>query len=82
MGNINIRGIDEATKLKFKALAAAKGRSMEAELRDMIAKAVSAPPLPRRNIGRSIRERFLRHGGVELDIPPRAMPRQIVKFDQ
>jgi antitoxin FitA len=80
MGNINIRNVDEATKIKFKTLAAAKGRSMEAELRDMIARAVANPPAPR-NIGQSIMKRFDRLGGVELALPPRTRPRQNVKFD-
>ncbi len=81
MGNINVRGIDDQLKLGFKRLAAAKGRSMEAELRDMIVKVVTAQTSPR-NIGQSIRARFMKHGGVTLDLPARSMPRQRVTFEE
>jgi plasmid stability protein len=82
MTSINVRKIPQAHKDRLRVLAAEKGRSVEAEVRDLIAKAVAAQQPPPRNIAKAIMDRFDRIGGVELDIPPRAMPRQIVKFDE
>jgi plasmid stability protein len=82
MTSINVRNIPKAHKDRLRVLAAEKGRSVEAEVRDLIAKAVEAQPPPPRNIGQAIMDRFDEIGGVELDIPPRVMPRQIVKFDE
>jgi plasmid stability protein len=70
MTQLIIRNVDEAIALKLSTRAAAKGRSLEAELRDILAKAAAEAPPPR-NLGRSIVERFRRHGGVELDLPAR-----------
>jgi plasmid stability protein len=36
MGSITIRKLDDATKLNARQVAASKGRSLEAELRDLI----------------------------------------------
>lgn len=81
MTSINVRKVPRAHKDRLRVLAAEKGRSVEAEVRDLIAKAVEAQQPPR-NIAKAIMDRFDKIGGVELDIPPRAMPRQIVKFDE
>lgn len=80
MKNFNIRKVDEAVYVKIKTMAAAKGRSMESELRDIVTKAAEQVPAPR-NIARSIRARVMKHGGIELDLPTREMPRETVKFD-
>jgi antitoxin FitA len=81
MGNINVRGIDDNLKRQFRRVAAAKGRSMEAELRDMIMKAVNVPP-EARNIGKEIMDLFDEIGGVELEIPPRTADRQLPDFGE
>jgi antitoxin FitA len=81
MTSINVRKVPKAHKDRLRVLAAEKGRSVEAEVRELIAKAVEAQRPPR-NIAKAIMDRFDKIGGVELDIPPRAMPRQIVKFDE
>lgn len=80
MRNFNIRKVDEAVYIKIKTMAAAKGRSMESELRDIVTKAAEQEPTPR-NLANSIRARVMRHGGIELDLPTREMPRETVKFD-
>jgi antitoxin FitA len=80
MTQITIRNLDDAVRLKLRTRAAAKGRSLEAELREIITRAASeAEPTP--NIGRSISQRFKRIGGVELDIPPRSGARKLPDFE-
>jgi antitoxin FitA len=81
MTQLTIRNVDDAVRLKLKTRAAAKGRSLEAELREIITKAAFEPP-PARAIGRAIRERFARLGGIELDIPPRSAERDIPDFSE
>ena len=61
--------------------AAAKGRSLEAELREIITRAATET-VPVRHVGRSIRGRFKRIGGVELDIPPRGHDRPLPDFGE
>ena len=79
MTQITIRNLDDAVRLKLKTRAAAKGRSLEAELRDIITQAASEAVVAP-NIGRSIRARFKAAGGVELDIPARAETRAVPDF--
>jgi len=79
MTQITIRQIDDTVRLKLKMRAAAKGRSLEAELRDIISQAANELPVTQ-NIGRSIFARFQRLGGVELDIPPRSAERKHPEF--
>jgi antitoxin FitA len=79
MTQLTIRNIDDATRLKLRSRAAAKGRSLEAELRDIITRAAAEVPAPI-HVGRSVRQRFQRVGGVELDIPPRSEARDVPDF--
>ncbi len=79
MTQLTIRNIDDATRLKLRTRAAAKGRSLEAELRDIITRA-AAEGLPSKHVGRSVRQRFEHVGGVELDIPPRSKARDVPNF--
>jgi antitoxin FitA len=79
MKNFNIRKVDDAVYFKIKTMAASKGRSMEAELREIVTKAAAQTPVPRNLIG-SIRARIQQHGGIDLEIPPRESPRETVKF--
>jgi antitoxin FitA len=80
MTQITIRNLDEAVRLKLRTRAAAKGRSLEAELRDIITQAASENQ-PAVNVGRSVRARFKRAGGVELDIPRRSKARETPRFE-
>jgi antitoxin FitA len=79
MTQITIRNLDDAVRLKLRARAATKGRSLEAELRDIITRAASEIEPPA-HVGRSIRQRFQHTGGVELDIPPRSKARSVPDF--
>ncbi len=80
MKSLNIRNIEDAVYLKIKTIAATKGRSMEAELRDIVTKAASQAPMPR-NVGRSIQQRFAGLGGVELEFGQRSPQRALPDFD-
>jgi antitoxin FitA len=79
MTQITIRNVDEGVRLKLRVRAAAKGRSLEAELRDIITRAASEAEAPL-HVGRSIRQRFQSVGGVELSIPARSKSRAVPDF--
>lgn len=71
MATLTIRQLDAATHAGLRERAARHGRSVEAEVREILADAVRRRD---RNILLAIREAMSGHpdGGVDLDIPPRA----------
>jgi antitoxin FitA len=75
MATLTIRGLDDDTKARLRVRAARHGRSMEAEVRIILAEAL--PPQPASgSLGSRIHARFADIGGVELDLPRRSeMPR-------
>ncbi len=79
MASLTIRNIPEDAKQRFRQRAAAHGRSMEEEARQMILKSVAgndAPP--RKGIFEILYEAS--RPGFELPIPPRS-PARIPTFD-
>jgi plasmid stability protein len=81
MATLTIRGLDEETHRRLRVLAAEHGRSMEAEVRAILAERLSAPE-PEYGLGSRIHARFAELGGVDLELPPRDdMPRAAV-FDE
>lgn len=76
MTTLTIRNLDAATKQKFRELAAKHGKSMEEEVRSMIRAAVndnaSAPQKKSENFYDSVRSLVDKHGGFELELPPRS----------
>jgi antitoxin FitA len=84
MATLTIRNLDETVKRKLQVRAALNGRSMEAEVREMLSDLVSSPPAaPRQGLGTAIHRRFAALGGVELAIPPRQFSsRPIPKFEE
>ncbi len=87
MATLTIRKVDPEVQKRLRVRAAENGRSMEAELRQILKDAVGASPAPKAESGldlaEAIRRRFAPYGGVELEIPPRepaGPPR--VKFDE
>ena len=84
MATLTIRNIDPEVKKRVRVRAAENGRSMEAELRQIINDAVGNAPDATRETGRdlaeAIRRRFAPYGGVELDIPPREVGRDPPDF--
>jgi plasmid stability protein len=84
MATLTIRNIDPEVQKRVRVRAAENGRSMEAELRQIIKDAVGlADRAEGVNLAEAIRRRFARYGGVELEIPPREPAgRPRVKFDE
>ncbi|ALJ13413.1 MAG TPA: hypothetical protein VN047_19050 [Sphingopyxis sp.] len=76
MGSMTIRGIDDALKRRLRLQAAAHGRSMEEEVRDILRSALSTDDAPMGNLAAAIRARFAPLGGIELDIAPREDTRE------
>jgi antitoxin FitA len=70
MPTITIRDLDDEVKSKLRVRAARHGRSMEAEVRDILRRAVDERPLPD-DLGTRVRQRFAAVRGVELDLPSR-----------
>lgn len=76
MATITIRNLDEKVKRELQVRAVHNGRSMEAEVREMISEFLREPPeaagvAPEEDLGTAIRNLFAPLGGVELQIPPR-----------
>jgi len=70
MATLTIRGIEAELHARLRVRAAQRGRSMEAEVRDILANALNEPPIPER-LGTRIRHRFATIGGADLELPAR-----------
>jgi len=68
---ISIRNLDDEIKDRLRIRAARHGRSMESEIRAILARAVSEPDHPE-GLFATLVERFAAVGGVELELPPRS----------
>lgn len=68
MATLTIRGLDDQVKEDLRLRAARNGRSMEAEAREILGRAVASSA--RSGLGTRLRERF-RGLDAELQIPPR-----------
>jgi antitoxin FitA len=71
MASIVIRNLDDRVKQRLRLRAARHGRSMEAEVREILTDAVSEPG-QEAGLLQTIMQRFAELGGVELDVPSRA----------
>ena len=65
MPTLTIRNVPEETKKRLRIRAAENGRSMEAEVRDILAGAL-ARAKPAENLGDTIHRRFAAIGGFEM----------------
>ncbi|MCT0214366.1 plasmid stabilization protein [Synechococcus sp. CS-1326] len=74
MASLTIRNLDDGLKAQLRLQAARHGRSMEEEVRVILAEALTVPS-PSADaavgLGSRIRAHFAELGGVELDLPPR-----------
>lgn len=68
---LTIRRLDPEVKERLRQRAARHGRSMEAEVREILKQALAARPETGEELYAAIRRRFAPLGGVELDLPPR-----------
>lgn len=71
MATITVRKLDERTKARLRVRAARHGRSMEEEARILLRAAVKEDAPERPHPADAVRERFLRLGGVELELQAR-----------
>ncbi|CAN7430455.1 FitA-like ribbon-helix-helix domain-containing protein [Rhizobium sp. LjRoot254] len=80
MASMTIRNIDERVKTQLRVQAAANGRSMEDEARDILRSALAVVEPQPENLAVAIRKLMEPFGGVELDIPPREPIREPPDF--
>jgi plasmid stability protein len=72
MATITIRNLDEKVKRRLQVRAAINGRSMEAEVREVLSGSVQLGKADRdsEDLGTRIEKRLAALGGVEFEIPP------------
>ena len=85
MASITVRKLDDAVKQRLRRQAAEHGRSLEAEVREILGRSIKQPPRTLQpttglDLVRPLREFVDMYGGVELPIPPRASMRDIPDF--
>jgi plasmid stability protein len=73
MAAISVRGLDDDVRERLRVRAARNGRSMEAEIRDILTTAVSDAESSA-DLFSTLLERFGGAEGVELPIPSRTSP--------
>lgn len=81
MASITVRNLDDELKQRLRVRAAANGRSMEQEVREILRVTLREDEGPVRNLGTAIHELFLPLGGVDLEIPAREPMREPPRFD-
>lgn len=81
MPAITVRNIDDSVKDALRIRAAKHGRSMEQEVREILARAVREEE-PSLGLASSIFERFRAEGGIDLPVIDREMPREPITFDE
>jgi plasmid stability protein len=82
MASITVRKLDDNVKKGLRRRAAEHGRSLEAEVREILGHSVNQPrqtPPPETGLDlvRPLREFVEKYGGVELPVPPRAPLRDL-----
>ncbi|WP_373289685.1 FitA-like ribbon-helix-helix domain-containing protein [Sphingopyxis bauzanensis] len=75
---MTIRNVDESLKRRLRMQAAAHGRSMEEEARDILRSALSTDAPRTANLADAIRARFAPLGGADLSLAPREPMREPV----
>lgn len=73
MAALSIRNLDDRVRERLRRRAAAHGRSMEAEVRAILADAVREPG-DTDDLFRTLLDRFAEAGGVDLELPDRTLP--------
>ncbi len=82
MASMTIRNIDDKLKARLRIQAAAHGRSMEDEARDILKAALSTDPVSGKSLVDAIRAHVAPLGGIELVLPEREAIREPVDFGQ
>lgn len=78
MATMTIRNIDDSLKKRLRLQAAAHGRSMEEEARDILRAALSTDAPRAANLVEAIRARFAPLGGINLPLSSRELMRDPV----
>jgi plasmid stability protein len=81
MTTLTVRNVDPALKERLRVRAAYNGRSMEAELREILNDVLNGNRGRETNLAEAIRRRFAPLGGVELETHPRQSVREPPSFD-
>ncbi len=76
MASITIRKLDDDLKERLRQRAARHGRSMEDEVREVLRAVLALEYSEPSNLAATIRSRFERLGGVDLDLPKREPMRE------
>jgi plasmid stability protein len=82
MSTLTIRNVDAAMKERLRVRAAHNGRSMEAELRQILSDTLAPESGRELNLAEAIRWRFAPLGGVDLDPHPRVPVCEPPEFDR
>jgi plasmid stability protein len=85
MGSLTIRSLDDGVKQQLRVRAARNGRSIEAEIKDILRRAASEP-LPTEaaismSLAESIRAKVAMFGGIDLEFEPREPLPAPLSFD-
>ena len=85
MASITVRKLDDNVKKGLRRQAAEHGRSLEAEVREILGRSINQPPqAPQPKTGldliRPLRDFVDKYGGVELEFPPRTPMGDIPDF--
>lgn len=81
MASITVRNLDDELKQRLRVRAAANGRSMEQEVREILRVTLREDGGPVRNIGTAIHDLFRPLGGVDLEIPAREPMQEPPRFE-
>ena len=80
MSVVTVRNLDEATRDRLKARARTHGRSMEAEAREILTAAVTAPPIGN-GLGSRIAALFADLEVDELETARESDPARVSRFE-
>ena len=73
MAAISVRDLDDGVRDRLWVRAAQRGRSMQAEIREILTAAVGEPA-SRADLFTTLLDRFAAVGGIDLPVPARSSP--------
>ena len=82
MATLTVRNVDPILKQRLRVRAAHNGRSMEAELRQILSDTLGGDRGRETNLAEAIRRRFAPLGGVELEAHPSQAVGEPPSFDE
>ncbi len=80
MASITVGNVDEALERRLRIRAAENGRTMEQEACEILRAALDEDVAPSKDLGTAIHELFKPFGGVELEISPRELMREPLRW--